>query len=115
MDFDPTEFHDYAPPGISAAELAKINAALVEGITKAEAAQLQHISDPYHACEHNSFRGDLRYRRVHRRRNALVGRGSCGDGYGHSSPAPGPAVVMHVLTHRGVQIAAAHRYQRKNR
>ena len=38
MDFDPTEFHDHAPPGLTAAQLAKINAGIVEGITKAELA-----------------------------------------------------------------------------
>ncbi len=39
MDFDPTTFHDDAPPGLSAAELTKLNAGVVEGITKAEEAK----------------------------------------------------------------------------
>lgn len=44
MDFDPTTFHDNAPPGISAAELAKLNAGVVEGITKAEASYQRPVS-----------------------------------------------------------------------
>ena len=39
MDFNATVFHDDAPPGLSAAELAKLADGVVEGISKAEAAQ----------------------------------------------------------------------------